>query len=53
MGLSEATLRSVAKVMVSLPDKLLKRIDDEAQRGGISRSAFLREAARRELPIGT
>jgi len=35
--------------MISLPDELLHRIDDEARRRGGSRSAFLRDAARREL----
>jgi predicted transcriptional regulator len=35
--------------MISLPDDLLSRIDREAARRGSSRSAFLREAARREL----
>ena len=35
--------------MVSLPDDLLARIDDEARRRGTSRSALLQQAARREL----
>jgi hypothetical protein len=39
----------MAKVMISLPDELLHRIDDEARRRGSSRSAFLRDAARHEL----
>ncbi len=39
----------MAKVMVSLPDELLARIDREARRRGTSRSALLQEAAVREL----
>ncbi len=34
--------RSVAKVMISLPDELLARIDAEAERRGESRSAVIR-----------
>jgi Ribbon-helix-helix protein, copG family len=39
----------MAKVMVSLPDDVLARIDSEAQRRGTTRSALLRDAALREL----
>lgn len=39
----------MAKVMVSLPDDVLARIDVEAERRGTTRSALLREAALREL----
>jgi len=39
----------MAKVMISLPDDVLARIDDEAERRGTTRSALLREAALREL----
>jgi predicted transcriptional regulator len=39
----------MAKVMISLPDDLLDRLDQEAERRHSSRSALLREAARREL----
>jgi hypothetical protein len=39
----------VAKVMISLPDDVLARVDDEARRRGTSRSGLLREAALREL----
>lgn len=39
----------MAKVMVSLPDDLLARIDEEAGRRSLSRSALLAAAARREL----
>lgn len=39
----------MAKVMVSIPDPLLERIDRAARRRDTSRSGFLREAALREL----
>lgn len=39
----------MAKVMVSLPDDLLQRIDEEARRRSTTRSALLAAAARREL----
>jgi metal-responsive CopG/Arc/MetJ family transcriptional regulator len=39
----------MSKVMVSLPDDLLARIDQEAMRRSLSRSALLAAAARREL----
>jgi hypothetical protein len=39
----------MAKVMVSLPDDLLARIDHEAKRRSTSRSALLAVAASREL----
>lgn len=39
----------MAKVMVSMPDDLLERIDREARRQGETRSAFLRESALRRL----
>jgi metal-responsive CopG/Arc/MetJ family transcriptional regulator len=39
----------MAKVMVSLPDELLTRIDQEARRRSTSRSALLAVAASREL----
>ena len=35
----------MAKVMISLPDELLGRIDAEAARSGRPRSAVIREAA--------
>lgn len=37
------------KVMISLPDELLERIDRAASERSTSRSAFLQDAARREL----
>jgi hypothetical protein len=39
----------MAKVMVSLPDDLLERIDMQARARHESRSGFLRELAEREL----
>lgn len=39
----------MAKVMVSLPDDLLREIDQAAARRSTSRSAFLASAARRAL----
>lgn len=39
----------VAKVMVSLPDELLERVDAEVRKRATSRSALLALAARREL----
>jgi len=39
----------MAKVMISLPDDLLARIDHEARQQHSNRSAFLREAARQAL----
>jgi predicted transcriptional regulator len=39
----------MAKVLISLPDDLLERIDREAQARGSNRSRFLQEAARRQL----
>jgi metal-responsive CopG/Arc/MetJ family transcriptional regulator len=39
----------MAKVMISLPDSLLERIDAYARARRTSRSAFLRELADREL----
>jgi predicted transcriptional regulator len=39
----------MAKVLISLPDELLERIDREARARGSNRSRFLQEAARRQL----
>jgi metal-responsive CopG/Arc/MetJ family transcriptional regulator len=39
----------MAKIMVSLPDELVREIDEEARRRSMSRSALLATAARREL----
>ena len=40
---------SKTKVLISLPADLLADIDREADRRGLSRSAFMREAAQREV----
>jgi metal-responsive CopG/Arc/MetJ family transcriptional regulator len=39
----------VAKVMISIPDKLLKRLDLQAKEAGETRSGFLQRIAEREL----
>jgi metal-responsive CopG/Arc/MetJ family transcriptional regulator len=39
----------MSKIMVSLPEDLLRRLDEEAKRRSVSRSALLAVAARREL----
>jgi metal-responsive CopG/Arc/MetJ family transcriptional regulator len=39
----------MAKVMISLPDELLGRLDDHARQRGTTRSGLLRELAEREL----
>ncbi len=39
----------MSKVMVSLPEELLARVDQEARRRSVSRSALLAAAVRREL----
>jgi hypothetical protein len=39
----------VAKVLVSINDSLLRRIDRVAQARGLTRSAFLAQLAQREL----
>ena len=39
----------MSKILVSLPDDLLERIDREARARGTNRSRFLQEAARRQL----
>jgi len=41
--------RSVAKVMISVPDDLLDRLDAHARANRESRSGFLRRLAEREL----
>ncbi|MBS1869989.1 MAG: ribbon-helix-helix protein, CopG family [Actinobacteria bacterium] len=42
---------SMAKVMISLPDSLLERIDAHVRANRTSRSRFLRELAQRELDL--
>ncbi len=39
----------MSKVLISLPDEVLARIDREVASRGTTRSGFLEEAARREL----
>jgi metal-responsive CopG/Arc/MetJ family transcriptional regulator len=41
----------MAKVMISLPDSLLERIDAHVQAHRTSRSAFLQDAAERILAV--
>ncbi len=43
--------RPVAKVMISVPDALLERIDAHAQGAGETRSGFLQRLAERELEV--
>ncbi len=44
--------RPVAKVMISIPDALLERLDARAEAVGETRSGFLRRLAERELAAG-
>jgi metal-responsive CopG/Arc/MetJ family transcriptional regulator len=39
----------MAKVMISMPDELLAKVDAAAKRRNTTRSAFLAEAVKREL----
>jgi HicB_like antitoxin of bacterial toxin-antitoxin system len=39
----------VAKVLISIPDALLRRVDEAAGRAGESRSGFLQRIAEREI----
>ncbi|HEX6152345.1 MAG TPA: type II toxin-antitoxin system HicB family antitoxin [Solirubrobacterales bacterium] len=41
----------VAKVMISIPDKLLERLDARARAMGETRSGFLQRLAEREVEI--
>jgi hypothetical protein len=41
----------MAKVMISIPDALLDMLDGEVERRRTTRSAFLQNAARRELGL--
>lgn len=41
----------MAKVMISIPDDLLRQVDLEAQRQGTSRSALMQKAVKREIGI--
>ena len=49
VSISARYTRAVAKVLISMPDDLLERIDREAERRGATRSGLIQEAARREL----
>lgn len=42
----------VAKVMISIPDKLLEQVDRQAKAAGESRSGFLQRLAEQELDRG-
>jgi hypothetical protein len=42
----------VAKVMISIPDKLLERLDLRAKEAGESRSGFLQRLVAREVDAG-
>lgn len=42
----------MAKVMISLPDELLERIDEHAREASETRSGFLRRLAEREVERG-
>lgn len=42
----------VAKVMISIPDKLLERLDLRAKEVGVSRSGFLQHLVEREVEVG-
>ncbi len=46
-------LNGMAKVMVSLPDDLLRVVDIEADRSGTTRSGYLRKLAEKELRLRT
>lgn len=48
-GYTSDILGRMSKILVSLPDDLLERIDREAQARGSTRSRFLQEAALRQL----
>lgn len=39
----------MAKVMISMPDQLLARVDEHARQRGVTRSGLLRELSEREL----
>jgi hypothetical protein len=41
----------VAKVMISIPDKLLERLDSQARANHETRSGFLQRLAERELEL--
>lgn len=42
-------MSKAVKIMISMPEDLLARVDRVARQSGTSRSAFLQEVVRREL----
>lgn len=42
----------VAKVLISIPDQLLRRLDEAAGRAGETRSGFVQRIAEREIAEG-
>src|SRR5687768_14886878 len=51
MGLGYLDILRSVKVLVSLDDRLLRRIDRAAKERGLSRSAYLAELAERDLGL--
>ncbi len=49
LRISSGYTRSVSKVLVSIPDDLLQRVDQEARRRQTSRSELLQQAVTHEL----
>mgnify|MGYP000672160852 CR=1 FL=1 len=49
VGYLSDILRAMVKVLISLPDELLARLDAEATARGVSRSRLLQDAAQHEL----
>jgi Arc/MetJ-type ribon-helix-helix transcriptional regulator len=43
----------MARFMISMPDEMLKKLDEAARKEHRSRSELLREAARRHLSVGS
>jgi len=43
----------MAKVMISMPDELLAKVDRHARRAGTTRSGWLRGLAEREVELDT
>lgn len=52
-GIADGYTRRVAKVMISVPDDALERIDAAAKRRGTSRSALVVDAALRAIDLPT
>ena len=47
-----STVSPMAKVMISVPDELLERVDAAAEEAGETRSRFVRDALRARLASG-